>query len=151
MAPDLPNEILDHIISFLSIDRQHFKLLAELTLMSKSWYSLVRPYIFRSVWLDSETRAQELVRKLDECPAMGHWIREMHLRWPGPGFRHWEIFTGQSSLKAERLKNLHALYFDNAKDFGAWTIWISQRACKYLRETQKKDKKKFGITVKKIK
>ena len=44
-----------------------------------------------------------------------------------------------------------ALYFDSAKGFGQWRIWISSRAIRNLRETKKKDTNLFRITLKKLK
>ena len=44
-----------------------------------------------------------------------------------------------------------ALYFDSAKGFGQWRIWISSRAIRNLRETRKKDPNLFRITLKKLK
>ena len=83
--------------------------------MSRNWSSIVRPYIFRSVWLHCTSRASELAQLLDQCPAMCHWIHEIHIRHPSVFHGFWDIFAPDSPLKLERLENLHALYFDARK------------------------------------
>lgn len=43
-----------------------------------------------------------------------------------------------------------ALYFDSADGFGAWTIWMSQKAYKDLRSMNRRNTKLFRIIVNKI-
>ena len=124
VAPTLPNEILDSIVSFVASDRRHFKVLSSLSLTSKNWFSIARPYIFRSVWLHCIFRVYQLAQLLDQYPAMYRWIREIHIRHPYPVFDFWEVFTAKSPLKLERLENLHALYFETPRTYrpGLWIL-----------------------------
>ena len=57
-----------------------------------------------------------------------------------------------SPIRLTIILTLHrsAHYFDSVEGFGEWVIYISTAADGHLRQYRRKDKKIFGIIVKKI-
>lgn len=94
--------------------------------------------VFKSVYIKEETVVSE-TREVAVSTSAAQAVEQSAESPQSPA-----AYPAVQPLKA-------ALYFDSATGFGAWRIWMSQRACKGLRETMKKDHKTFKIIIKKIK
>ncbi|KAH8100496.1 hypothetical protein BXZ70DRAFT_152790 [Cristinia sonorae] len=85
----LPNEIVDHIIGCVPWDRHRHNTLAKSSRVSREWASIVRPHLFREVWIDGESRVLELGGMISETPAICRWIRKLRiLNPPGSQNKH---------------------------------------------------------------
>lgn len=128
----LPFETVENVASFLWND---FVTLSHCTLVSRRWYTAVRPFVFRRVVLRNPERLTELEDLLVKDPTVGYWIRELYIDGSASGdsLQDWLFGHAQSSSRCdiyntgntvksfpgsiltENLKKLHALTFSQIK------------------------------------
>ncbi|TCD70659.1 hypothetical protein EIP91_002380 [Steccherinum ochraceum] len=121
----LPDELLDHILSFLW-DNCHG--LKASSLVSHAWHTAARPYIFRSVTLflegPGEERTDDLRLMLDATPLLGQWVRELRVvqsRQCGSRaaqVHFWSVWTAERyRLVLGRLKRVCGLVVEEEERF----------------------------------
>ncbi|TCD60857.1 hypothetical protein EIP91_009390 [Steccherinum ochraceum] len=98
----LPDELLLLMVELLSNDRFS---LSSCTLVSRQWYAVSRPYIYRSIQIAGRVGLLVLHVKLKETPRMAYWIKELCIKsWS----RVWELWTKKWCWKV--LRKLKAVY-----------------------------------------
>ncbi|TCD63286.1 hypothetical protein EIP91_005698 [Steccherinum ochraceum] len=122
MLIDFPAETLDNVMSHLWDD---FRTLKQTSLVSRSWSSVARPHIFRSIPLDETDRVEALKNMVAETPVIAFWIHELRIcdsvdsghYWP---YGFWHLWTSPDNLRfMKSLKNLKTLTFLELNFWGA--------------------------------
>lgn len=117
VMPTLPPEIVEYSATFLWSD---IKALQSWRLSCRTWNDLIRPYIFRSITLNSEKRLSEFESLLDNVPSMRFWVRELIVMAKLHSARDYCSIPWIDRLPLElpsKLEKLHTLGIFDFQDF----------------------------------
>ena len=106
-----PVETLDNVFSHLWND---FAALRQLSLTCRSWSSIIRPYIFRRVWINGQGRLLELGKIFEDTPAAASWIREVHIQSVYHMSDFLDMWTSHDLFTImEKMQNVRSLVFSH--------------------------------------
>ncbi|TCD60983.1 hypothetical protein EIP91_009191 [Steccherinum ochraceum] len=112
-AVGLPDEIVDHIFSFIGMELDDYTTPCSLSRVCRSWFAVARPYVFRSVCVRTEARAMQFSEFLDKNPIIRQWVRKLRIINPPAEF--WKLWCSTAFVQmASSFPGLYAVSFEHA-------------------------------------